>query len=146
MRRWTLSLVGFLAFPLVAGASVSKEDVRKLVENRISDELIIAFIRANGPVSALSSADLVELKKLGASDSVVLALLNAGPAPPVRRPVRERAREPEREVDRRPSPDTVCLDMVSEVCAPTISVQRTFPRIRIRTGRFGRFAWRGRCR
>ncbi len=150
MLRWLLPVFGIFAFPLLADASVSKEDVRKLIENRISDELIIAFIRANGPVTELSSSDLVELKKLGASDPVVLALIKTAPATPAR--VQQQPRQyRERQEKRPPSYNTVCVDGVSDPCTSSVPVYQSCREIRIRTprvrsNRSGRFSWRGRCR
>lgn len=74
----------FLAAPL--WADVSKEDIRKLVSAGISEDVVLLFIRANGPVERMTSDDLVQLRATGASDRVLSAVLGsaqAGPAPAV---------------------------------------------------------------
>ncbi|MHC4607654.1 MAG: hypothetical protein ACYTAF_12130 [Planctomycetota bacterium] len=88
MKRVALVLVLLAALPLAASADVSKDDIRKLVKNGISDSVIVAYIRANRPVRHLSSDDVIELKNMGASDAVLEALLDgaskkAAPAPAV---------------------------------------------------------------
>jgi len=84
----------FFGFVGSATADVTKEDVRKLVEHGLSDDVILAFIRANGPIDPLSSQDLVELKRAGASDGVVVELLRSKkPIPVVEPPSRAPAPE-----------------------------------------------------
>ncbi len=129
MKTWVLAMWVLFSLPLSVKAGVSKEDIQKLVENRISEPLILAFIRVNGPVGELSSTDLVELKKMGASDSIVLALLDSSApryekSPP---PDRKRRKPP-------PSPrNTVC---VSETCDLSSGpLYRTLPQVRIRGNR-----------
>lgn len=80
MIRRTIQAVLLLLLPSWVLADVTKEDIRKLVENKIGDEVILAFLRANAPVRTLSSDDLIELKKLGASDKVLEAMLPKIPA------------------------------------------------------------------
>lgn len=79
MTKIALSLAILGAFPLAVSADVSKEDIKKLAQAGISDDVIIAFARANGPVRALSSDDIVELKAAGASDRVLNAILTTKP-------------------------------------------------------------------
>ena len=81
MKRCTLFLVLFLTIPLVASADVTKEDIRKLVSNNISDSVIVAFIRANQPVHQLTSDEIIELKNIGASDAVLEALVGTSTQP-----------------------------------------------------------------
>ena len=80
MKKLSISLALLAGLPLAAAADVTKEDIKKLSQAGISDDVIIAFIRANGPVKTLSSDDVVELKAAGASDKVLGAILN--PQPP----------------------------------------------------------------
>ncbi len=75
MKRLSISLALLAGLPLAAAADVTKEDIKKLSQAGISDDVIIAFIRANGPVRTLSSDDVVELKAAGASDKVLGAIL-----------------------------------------------------------------------
>lgn len=75
MQRWAWAAVGLMVFALPAGADVTKEDLVKLLDHQISDDVIIAYVQAYGPVASFSSEDLVELKIKGASDRVILELL-----------------------------------------------------------------------
>jgi hypothetical protein len=61
--------------PLSAQAEVTKEDIRKLVAAGISEEIVLTYIRTNGPAARLSTDDLIELKSAGVSDRVLTALL-----------------------------------------------------------------------
>jgi len=64
---------------------VTKEDLKKLIEAKLPDSTIIAYLKSHPPVPQLSSDDIVALKKAGASDVVLEALLGASgsttPAP-----------------------------------------------------------------
>ena len=126
MKMGVIILVGLFSLSTGVEARVSKEDIRKLVEHRISDRLILAFIRVNGPVGELSSMDLISLKKLGASDAVVMALLEASDSRSQSKP---RPR-PAKKADL----DMVCVDRV-----PVLYQERDFSRhsrMRIRGNRF----------
>lgn len=87
MSKKTFALAGALlaALPLAAAADVSKEDLRKLVAAGLSDEVVLAYVKANGPVAKLSADDLIDLKKAGASDKILAAAAApvATPAPAV---------------------------------------------------------------
>jgi len=100
MKTLAATLATLIALPLVASADVSKEDIKKLAQAGISDDVIIAFARANGPVRNLSSDDIVELKAAGASDKVLNALLSIKPKTIEETPKREDPvyREPETQV------------------------------------------------
>ena len=133
MKAWVLTMCVLFSLPLSVKAGVSKEDIQKLVENRISEPLILAFIRVNGPMGELSSTDLVELKRMGASDSIVLALLDSSAPRSESSPRSDRNR-------REPPPpprDTVCVDRVSESSCDSSSsvIYRTLPQLRIRGNR-----------
>ncbi len=86
MSKKTFALAGALlaALPLAAAADVSKEDLRKLVAAGLSDEVVLAYVKANGPVAKLSADDLIDLKKAGASDKILAAAAApSAPAPVV---------------------------------------------------------------
>jgi hypothetical protein len=56
-------------------ADVSKEELRRLLDARVPDAAIVAYIRKHGPVEPLSIEDITELKSAGASDDVMQALI-----------------------------------------------------------------------
>jgi len=68
-------LTAVLALTLSFG--VTKQDVRKLLDAGVSDSTIIEYIRGNGPAEPLSVDDVTDLKKAGASDSVLRAMLDS---------------------------------------------------------------------
>ncbi len=80
MKRSLIALVLVLAAPLAAGADTTKEDLKKLAKAGCGDEVLLAYLRANGPLASVSSDDLVELKAAGLSDKVLAALLAPPPA------------------------------------------------------------------
>jgi hypothetical protein len=80
MKTAALSIAFLAAFPLVASADVTKEEIKKLAAAGISEDVIVSYIRKHGPVAPLSADDLVELKKAGAGEKVLAACVNA-PAP-----------------------------------------------------------------
>lgn len=95
MKTWALAIAFLAAAPLAASADTSKEDILKLAKAGISDEVILAFVRANG-APRLSSDDVIELKEAGVSDKVLSAMLSPKPERRVEdTPVR---REPETRV------------------------------------------------
>lgn len=63
----------FLCSAIPAMADVSKEDVKKLLNAGVGDGVILEFIKSKAPVR-MTASDLVDLKKLGASDKVLAAL------------------------------------------------------------------------
>jgi hypothetical protein len=62
-------------------AALTVDGVISLVGAGISDDLIIAKIQKSGQTFDLSADDMVRLKKAGASDAVMKAMMNAAPAP-----------------------------------------------------------------
>src|SRR5579863_1395541 len=66
------------------------EDVVDLSKGGVAEDVIITKIRMNGKAFDLSAAEIVELKKLGVSDSIVNVLLDPAyklpPPPPPPRP------------------------------------------------------------
>jgi hypothetical protein len=84
MKTFAMTLTFLASLPLALAAQVSKEDIRKLCSAGISDEVILSYVKANGPVSKLSAEDVIELKQAGASEkllSVILGAPAAAPAP-----------------------------------------------------------------
>ncbi|MFN3485431.1 MAG: hypothetical protein ACK44W_08125 [Planctomycetota bacterium] len=98
-KKVLLSLAFLAGFPLAVAADVGKEEIKKLVAAGVSDDVILAYIRAHGPVARLSADDVVELKQAGASERVLGALVNPAAAPtPVPAPERTVERVVERPV------------------------------------------------
>ena len=67
------------AAPAPAGLTI--DGVISLVGAGISDDLIVAKIQKSGQTFDLSTDDMVRLKKAGASNAVMKAMMNAAPAP-----------------------------------------------------------------
>ncbi len=82
MKR-VLFLAACLALLIAApyAQAITKEDVVKLTQAGLGDEVIIAKIRKDGTVFDLSAADILELKKAGVTAKVLQAMLQAAPAP-----------------------------------------------------------------
>jgi hypothetical protein len=64
------------AQPAPSGAPLSVEDIVKLSKEGISEDVLVAKIKKNGKAFDLSADELVELKKLGVTDSVIKVLLD----------------------------------------------------------------------
>lgn len=75
MKKLALAIAILAAAPLAASADVSKEDIKKLAAAGVGDEVILTYIRSNGPVARLTADDIVELKQAGASEKVLSALV-----------------------------------------------------------------------
>ncbi len=78
MRKFTmaatvLGALGVLSMPVLA--DVTKEDLKKLTSAGISDEVILSYVQANGPMAKLSAEDLIDLKKAGASEKLLSSVL-----------------------------------------------------------------------
>jgi hypothetical protein len=69
----TIALLSCLA--TAASADVGKEELKKLVEAGLSDDLILNYVRYKAPLARISADDLLELKKAGLSDSLLTRLL-----------------------------------------------------------------------
>lgn len=65
MMKSLFAIAIFTAFPLAAWADVTKDDVKKLHAAGVSEDVILAYIKANGPLAKLSADDLIDLKKAG---------------------------------------------------------------------------------
>lgn len=69
-----------LAAPNAAN-SLTVDGVISLIDAGISADLIIGKIQKNGQAFDLSTEDMIRLKKAGASDAVIKAMMSAAPAP-----------------------------------------------------------------
>jgi len=65
-----------------SSAGLTVDGVISLIDAGISADLIIAKIQKSGQTFDLSTEDMVRLKKAGASDAVMKAMMSATPAPP----------------------------------------------------------------
>jgi len=72
---------GSAASGAASPAGMTVDGVISLIGAGISDDLIIAKIQKSGQTFDLSTDDMVRLKKAGASDAVMKAMMNATPAP-----------------------------------------------------------------
>jgi hypothetical protein len=91
----TLAAFTFLAaLPLAAAAQVSKEDIKKLVAAGVSDDVVLTYVRANGPAPRLSADDLIELKQAGAGEKALAALAGGGSSAPAPAPRVEYVEKP----------------------------------------------------
>lgn len=115
MKTWALSIAFLAALPLAAAADTSKEDILKLAKAGISDDVILAFVRANG-APRLSSDDVIELKAAGVSDKVLGALLA-----PKSEPRREETPTYRREADTRVVEREVYVQPTRTVYVPSYS-------------------------
>lgn len=85
MKTLSLALTFLAALPLAAAAQVTKEDIKKLTAAGISDDVILSYVKANGPVAKLSAEDVIELKQAGATEKVLSVILAGAPATPAPR-------------------------------------------------------------
>ena len=69
--------------------AVSQDEVRKMVQAGIGDDVIIAKIKSDGITAKPSVDELVKLKEDGVSEGVIEAILSARVVTPVRRTRRE---------------------------------------------------------
>jgi hypothetical protein len=89
MARWALlCCILLMTFPLAAhprrgdaqsqksGGSLTVEEVVKLSQTGVSEELIVAKIKKNGKAFDLSTDELVDLRKAGVSDNIIKLLLD----------------------------------------------------------------------
>ena len=66
----------------ITGTALTNDDVLKLKQAGLSDQLIIAKIKGSPGKFKLEPDDLIALKKAGVSESVIAAMLQAPPAQP----------------------------------------------------------------
>ena len=76
MKTFALAFVLAGFAPACAFADVSKEEIRRLVAAGVSEDVVLSYVRQNGPVVRLSADDLVELKAAGAGDRILAALIS----------------------------------------------------------------------
>jgi hypothetical protein len=84
MKHFTLTAALLAFFCSVALADTGKDDLKKLLQAGLSDDLILSYARSKGPVARLSADDVVELKTSGMSDALlekVLALAEPAKSP-----------------------------------------------------------------
>ena len=77
-----------------SSTGLTVDGVISLVGAGISDDLIIAKIQKSGQTFDLSTDDMVRLKKAGASDTVMKAMMSGTPAPAAASAVPAAARMP----------------------------------------------------
>jgi len=75
-----IALLAFLSLLLVT-PDLSKEEVKKLVAAGISDDVIVEYIRREGPVQQLTPQDLIDLRHANVSDKVLAAMMESTRAP-----------------------------------------------------------------
>src|SRR3990172_1678910 len=76
MRATLLLLLGALFAPSVASA-VTLQDLIRLSHAGVADEVLIAMIERDQPVSALDPDQVVALKQAGVSEAVILAMIRS---------------------------------------------------------------------
>ena len=70
--------------------AVSQDEVRKMVQAAIGDDVIIAKIKSDGITAKPSVDEILKLKEDGVSEGVIEAILSARVVTPVRRTLPER--------------------------------------------------------
>jgi len=73
------ALLAFLSL-LTVTPDLTKEDVKRLVAAGISDDVIVEYVRHNGPVQPLTAQDLIDLRQANVSEKVLAAMM--APAEP----------------------------------------------------------------
>jgi len=76
-------IVGFLALRtllLGQGSVVTSTDIEKMLTAKISDAIIVGHVRQTGSPVTLSIDEIITLKKLGASDTLIESIMNPAPA------------------------------------------------------------------
>jgi hypothetical protein len=58
------------------GDALSQSDIKSLTRARVSDGVILRYLRNAGTVYLLSSADVIELRKAGVSESIIDYMLS----------------------------------------------------------------------
>jgi len=107
------------AAPGLASAQTSKEDIKKLAKAGLSEEVLIAFVQANGGVAKLTSDDLIELKEAGLTDKALASLL-APPEPAKTQVV-------QRETTYVAAPRTVYAEPYSVAYYPSVTYSIGYP-------------------
>ena len=68
-----LTALLFCLSALPAMADVTKADIKKLLDAKVSDKVITQYVKTNAPVR-MTASDLASLKTSGASDNVLTIL------------------------------------------------------------------------
>jgi hypothetical protein len=76
MKRLLLALGMLCALGTAAFADIGKEELKKLARAGISDDVILSYVRSQGPVARLSADDVIELKAAGLSDGLLTTLVS----------------------------------------------------------------------
>ena len=63
--------------PAAHQAGVTKDEIKKFLEAQLSEDAIIAYIQRHPPNPPICCDDLTDLKRSGAGDEVILALIEA---------------------------------------------------------------------
>lgn len=92
MKRAVLAVSMLAVAAGAAWAGVGKEEIKKLLKAGVGDDVILSYLKANGPVDKLSADDLIELKEAGASEKVLQAAVGG----------KGEDREPEKKEEPRP--------------------------------------------
>ena len=87
---WATALL--LTSAAAAVADVGKDELKKLAQAGLSDDLILSYVRSKGGVARLSAGDLVELKGAGMNDVLLETLIALGTPPPSAETAAEEAR------------------------------------------------------
>jgi len=88
MKKKIMATILLMSSPLSVWASISKQDIQKLLVAGLPDQTIVNFIRSNRPVDSMSGEDLLDLRRAGASDQLLLELFgNIQPLPMAEAPV-----------------------------------------------------------
>jgi hypothetical protein len=75
MGRVILTVGVLSQLSLAAFADVGKEEIKKLAQAGLSDDLILNYVRFKAPLARLSADDVVDLKKAGLNDSLLANLM-----------------------------------------------------------------------
>lgn len=81
MKKFVGAWVVSLLLPATSVSDVTQDDLQKLAAPGISDSVVLAYLRSNGPVPKLSAQDLIELKTSGVSDAVLERIASGDPHP-----------------------------------------------------------------
>jgi hypothetical protein len=73
------ALLAFLSL-LTTTPDLTKEEVKRLVAAGISDDVIVEYVRKNGPVQPLTAQDLIDLRQANVSEKVLAAMLEPAPS------------------------------------------------------------------
>lgn len=83
-RVWILTaglLVGLSSFSFSSDKPMTAEEVHHLLTTEVSEEVILSQIEATGSVFELSVEEIIKLKKAGASDELIMSMIETGIEP-----------------------------------------------------------------